>query len=118
MPRVENEAEVGGMPERRFDADFKRDAGEGHGRDAAVAQQIAETLVRERLAACVNRVTGVQSTYVWDGAVQDDSEVLLIIKTVESRVAELEARLGTVHPYTLPEVIAIPICSGTEEMGR
>src|SRR5882757_257037 len=82
--------------------------------DAAVAQQIAETLVRERLAACVSRVTGVQSTYIWEGAVQDDSEVLLIIKTVESRVAELAARLGTVHPYTLPEVVAIPICSGSE----
>jgi periplasmic divalent cation tolerance protein len=82
--------------------------------DAAVAQQIAETLVRERLAACVNRVTGVRSTYIWDGAVQDDSEVLLVIKTLESRVAELEARLGTVHPYTLPEVIAIPVCGGSE----
>jgi periplasmic divalent cation tolerance protein len=82
--------------------------------DESVAQRIAETLIREQLAACVNRVSGVSSTYLWDGALQNDSEVLLIIKTLESRVPEIEARLGTVHPYELPELVAIPVCRGSE----
>ncbi len=79
-----------------------------------VADRIAQTLVSERLAACVNRVPGVISTYIWQGQVQTDTEVLLVIKTTESRFDALKARLATLHPYELPELIAIPVCAGSE----
>lgn len=80
---------------------------------ASVAQSIAEALVAEHLAACVNRVAGVASTYIWDGKLQNDSEILLIIKTTEARWAELELRLKALHPYELPELISIPVCAGS-----
>jgi periplasmic divalent cation tolerance protein len=80
--------------------------------DAAVADRIARTLVEERLAACVNRLPGVESTYRWNGAVSVDEEVLLVIKTSRARYAALEARLVALHPYEVPELIAVPIGAG------
>jgi periplasmic divalent cation tolerance protein len=80
--------------------------------DSATADRIARTLVDERLAACVNRLPGVESTYHWNGAVQVDEEVLLAIKTSRARYAALEARIVALHPYEVPEVIAIPIGEG------
>jgi periplasmic divalent cation tolerance protein len=80
-----------------------------------VAQAIAHALVSEGLAACVNQVTGVRSTYIWKGAVQTDAEVLLAIKTTETGFAALEKRLLSLHPYELPEVVAIPVCAGSEK---
>lgn len=77
--------------------------------DAAVADRIARTLVEERLAACVNRLPGVESTYRWNGAVSLETEVLLVIKTSRARYGALEARLVALHPYDVPEVIAIPV---------
>lgn len=82
--------------------------------DEAAAQQIAEALVTERLATCVNRVSGVMSTYVWDGHLQNDAEILLIMKTTMGRLAELEARLKAIHPYELPELVAIAVTGGNE----
>jgi periplasmic divalent cation tolerance protein len=79
-----------------------------------VAERIANTLVTERLAACVNRLPGVTSTYIWEGAVQNDAEVLLIIKTTAERFEVLKERLAGLHPYELPELIAIPVCAGSE----
>jgi periplasmic divalent cation tolerance protein len=79
-----------------------------------VAGRIASTLVTERLAACVNRVAGVNSTYIWDGQVQTEAETLLVIKTTEARFDALKARLAALHPYELPEVLAIPVCAGSE----
>jgi len=73
------------------------------------AERIATALVDERLAACVNRLPGVESTYRWNGAVQVDEEVLLVIKTSRARYEALEARVVALHPYEVPEVIAIPI---------
>ncbi len=70
-------------------------------------------LVEERLAACVNRVPGVSSTYIWDGAVQEDSEILLVIKTTQAALPALQARIETLHPYELPEVVAVPINGGS-----
>ncbi len=83
--------------------------------NATVAQQLAEAVVTEKLATCVNRVTGISSTYLWDGRLQDDSEVLLIMKTVESRLAALTARVIELHPYELPEVVAVEASGGNEE---
>jgi periplasmic divalent cation tolerance protein len=80
-----------------------------------VAESIAHTLVTEGLAACVNQVSGVRSLYMWQGKVQADQEVLLLIKTTEGRYSALEQRLLALHPYELPEVVAIPVCAGTEK---
>jgi len=82
--------------------------------DQETAKTIAEALVQEHLAACVNRVGGVHSTYFWDGRLQDDGEILLIIKTTRCRLGELESRLKALHPYELPELLAIPVLGGNE----
>lgn len=83
--------------------------------DEAAARRIAEALVSERLATCVNRVTGMTSTYFWDGRLQDDAEILLIIKTTAARLAGLEARLKVLHPYELPELVALAVAGGNEQ---
>ena len=81
--------------------------------DEAVASRIASTLVAERLAACVTRTAAVRSTYSWQGAICDTPEVLLSIKTQASRYPALEARIGALHPYELPEIMAIPVVAGS-----
>ncbi|GLQ98424.1 divalent-cation tolerance protein CutA [Dyella mobilis] len=78
----------------------------------ASAQHLAETLVRESLAACVNRIAGIQSTYRWKGEVTSDSEELLLIKTTAGQFEALKERLLAVHPYELPELIAVPVERG------
>lgn len=80
--------------------------------EAASAQAIAEALVGERLAACVNRLPGVRSTYRWQGEVTTDSEELLLIKTTAGRFEMLKARLLQLHPYELPELLAVPVVHG------
>ena len=80
--------------------------------DAETAARIARTLVEERLAACVNRVPGIQSIYRWQGEINDDAEVLLVIKTTRERFGALRARLSELHPYEVPELIALEIADG------
>ena len=80
--------------------------------DAASAARLAETLVEERLAACVNRLPRVVSTYRWEGKVASDSEELLLIKTTAGRFEALKSRLLLLHPYELPELIAVPVERG------
>ena len=75
----------------------------------ADAERIAETLVRERLAACVNVIAGVTSIYVWKGELARDTESTLLIKTTRERMAALTARVREIHPYELPELIALPV---------
>jgi periplasmic divalent cation tolerance protein len=82
--------------------------------DEKVGVQISNALVEEGLAACVNRVPGVVSTYIWGGTVQEDQEHLLLIKTTEAQFDALKTRLSELHPYELPELIAIPVCAGAE----
>jgi periplasmic divalent cation tolerance protein len=82
--------------------------------DEVSAQAVATALVQERLAACVNRIAGLRSTYFWDARLQDESEILLIIKTTSGRLGELQARLNALHPYELPELLAIPVAGGNE----
>lgn len=82
--------------------------------DEPTAATLATTLVVERLAACVNRLSGVRSTYVWQGQVQQDAEVLLIIKTTAARLATLSDRIEALHPYEVPEVVAVDITGGAE----
>jgi len=76
------------------------------------AQKIARALVEERVAACVNIVPGITSIYRWKGAVEQEAELLLVIKTIGEKVEQLKARLLQLHPYELPEVVVIPIVGG------
>lgn len=80
--------------------------------DAETAARIARVLVEEHLAACVNRVPGIASTYCWQGKIHDDTEVLLLIKTTRERFDALRTRLVELHPYELPELIALGIADG------
>ncbi len=80
--------------------------------DTASAQTLADALVGEGLAACVNQLPGVRSTYRWQGKVMTESEVLLLIKTTETRFAALKERLLALHPYEVPELIAVPVAQG------
>ena len=81
--------------------------------NAEVAERLAEGLVRERLAACVNIVPKLRSIYFWEGEVQRDEEILLIIKTRAERRDALFAYLAEHHPYEVPELIALPITAGS-----
>lgn len=80
--------------------------------DEASALAIAEALVDERLAACVSRLPAMQSSYRWEGRVQHDAEVLLLIKTTADRLEALTARLQALHPYELPELVAVEAAGG------
>ncbi len=78
----------------------------------AEAERIAAAVVGERLAACVNVVGPVRSIYRWEGAVCREDEHLLVFKTSRARYSELAARVQALHPYELPEIIALPIEAG------
>jgi periplasmic divalent cation tolerance protein len=80
--------------------------------DADCAAKISRELVERRLAACVNILAPCQSIYRWHGAVEDAQEIPLVIKTTAERYAELEAVLRSLHPYEVPEIIALPIATG------
>ena len=80
--------------------------------DETTAGQIANTLVSEKLAACVNIIPSVVSVYRWKDAVEHGQELLLLIKTSASVWPLLETRILELHPYELPEIIAVPIHSG------
>ena len=82
--------------------------------DAEVGARLARAVVEERLAACGNLVPGVRSIYRWAGAVQEDDEVLLVIKTREDRMAALSRRVHELHPYELPELLAVSVLGGSE----
>jgi periplasmic divalent cation tolerance protein len=77
-----------------------------------VAARIAGILVQEQLAACVNIIPGLTSVYRWKGAMQQDNEVLLLIKSTAAVYPQLEQRIQALHPYELPEIIAVPIQTG------
>ena len=81
--------------------------------DDATAARVARVLVDERLAACVSRLPGLRSTYRWQGAVDEADEVLLLIKTSAARLDALTARLRALHPYELPEVLAVEAAGGS-----
>ncbi len=80
--------------------------------DLASAEALAARLVSEGLAACVNQLAPCQSTYVWQGQVEQASEIPLLIKTTAARYADVQALILEMHPYALPEVIALPLTTG------
>jgi periplasmic divalent cation tolerance protein len=75
--------------------------------DAETARRVAAMLVEERVAACVNVMPGVESVYRWQGKVETSSEVLAMIKTTRLRLVECETRLRVLHPYEVPEIVAV-----------
>ncbi|MBS0396104.1 MAG: divalent-cation tolerance protein CutA [Proteobacteria bacterium] len=81
---------------------------------AAAAPGLARTLVGERLAACVSALPGVRSTYAWQGTIEESDEVLLLMKTTATRLGALERRVRELHPYEVPEVLALSVASGLE----
>jgi periplasmic divalent cation tolerance protein len=80
---------------------------------AEKAAELARTLVEERLAACGNVVPGLRSIYRWEGKVQDDAEALLVLKTTRERFESLRERVLALHPYEVPEVLALPVEAGS-----
>jgi len=83
--------------------------------DEEAAARIARALVEERLAACVNVLPGVRSTYRWQGAVESAAEVLLVAKTAASRFDALRDRVKSLHPYELPEIVAVKVALGSAD---
>ncbi len=80
--------------------------------DEEVARSLAQALVEERLAACVTALPGASSTYSWQGRMETSSEVQLLIKTSKSRLAGLEQRLCALHPFEVPELLAVEVVGG------
>ena len=78
----------------------------------AQAEAIAQSVVTEKLAACVNVLPGVRSCYVWEGKLTWSDEVLLVAKTTSDAFEKLEKRVLELHSYEIPEIIAIPIEAG------
>jgi periplasmic divalent cation tolerance protein len=80
--------------------------------DREAAMKLARGLVNKRLAACVNVLSGCTSVYRWEGSVEHAEEVPVLIKTRAARYPEIEAAIRSLHPYELPEVIAVPVVRG------
>ncbi len=77
-----------------------------------VAASIARTLIEERLCACVNILPAIRSIYRWQGTVHDEPEVLALIKTTAERYDALAERLRALHPYEVPEILALDVAAG------
>lgn len=80
--------------------------------DEPSAERMASALVEQRLAACVNRVPGIVSTYRWHGKVCRDAEVLLLIKTTSERFDAVREHIVALHPHELPEIVAVDVARG------
>ena len=79
---------------------------------AEAGRQLARALVEERLAACGSVVPAVTSVYRWQGAVEEEEEALLVLKTAADRVEALTRRTRELHPYEVPEILALPVSGG------
>lgn len=82
--------------------------------DADSACDLARRVVQENRAACGNVIPGLTSVYRWDGEIQEDREVLVLLKTVAERLPELKNRVIELHPYEVPEFLALPVFDGHE----
>jgi periplasmic divalent cation tolerance protein len=80
--------------------------------DRAAADRVAQALVERRLAACVNILAPCRSVYRWQGALESAEEHPVLIKTTADRYAALEEALRALHPYEVPEIIALPLAAG------
>lgn len=86
--------------------------------DEAAAERLAKGLIEERLAACVNAISGMKSYYRWRGKLEVDSEIQLVIKTRRGRFGELAAWITANHPYEVPEIVALPADQVNEDYLR
>jgi periplasmic divalent cation tolerance protein len=82
--------------------------------DRAQAETIARALVQDRLAACVNIIGGVRSVYRWDGKIQEDDEVLCLIKTRPELFSGVCDRIRALHSYAVPEILAFEVTDGSD----
>ena len=80
-----------------------------------VASAIATAVLEERLAACVNQLPGIKSLYRWEGRIEDDEELLLLIKTTSQLFPALEEMIRDLHPYDIPEIIGLPLTVGSKD---
>lgn len=80
--------------------------------DLETAKKIARALIEEHLAACINCVPGLLSVYRWQDQIEEQAEVLLLIKTSQTRFQALKARILALHPYELPEIVAVDVSAG------
>jgi periplasmic divalent cation tolerance protein len=80
-----------------------------------VAFRIGRSLVEKRLSACVNVLPITRSIYFWQGKIEEEPEYLLIIKTTEEKISPLKTFLPTLHPYTVPEILILPVEDGGEK---
>ena len=83
--------------------------------DLDIGQIIAEKIIEERLAACVHIQAAGQSVYWWEGKIMQDQEHTLLIKTKNEAYPSLEKKIKEIHPYDVPEIIALPLQKGSEE---
>src|SRR3982751_3828533 len=79
------------------------------------ASRIAEMLVTRQLAACVQILPHMESVYRWEGKIERQSEILLLVKTVNSRFGELQQAVRAIHSYQTPEIVALPIVQGSDD---
>lgn len=79
------------------------------------AAKIARSIVEARLAACANIIRNIRSIYSWQGNIEDEAEVLMIVKTRRSLFNSLTARVREIHSYDVPEIIALPIVRGSDD---
>jgi len=86
--------------------------------DRASAESLARQLVEQRLAACVNILTGCRSVYRWQEKLEEAEEVPVLIKTTQERLDAVQAFICARHPYELPEIIAVPITAGLPDYLR
>jgi periplasmic divalent cation tolerance protein len=83
--------------------------------DRSAANTLARALVERRVAACVNVLSECTSAYRWQGKVETATEIPMVVKTTAAAYPELERAIRELHPYELPEIVAVPICSGLPE---
>ncbi len=81
-------------------------------KDEAEALKIAKVIVSEKLAACANVIPGMKSVYFWEGEMQVDQEVVLILKSHEALYQDLEAKVKEIHSYTTPAILCLPLIAG------
>ena len=83
--------------------------------DSKTADVLTATLLEERVAACVNQVPGIRSSYWWEGKIEHSDEILLVVKTRTALLQVLQDRVRKNHPYAVPEIVALSIADGNKE---